>query len=537
MKKNPLIDKLLSESIDEKINELTSKLDRKVNIMEIDAHDLEYEQSYELDNSKGKPKRVIFKGRGKKGKGDSTTQTYHFEDEKGHDFMLSGNGVKSKIKKTDSEMKKENEEFTEGNAFTKKLKDTKKGGEFKIGNKTYTDKSELEEKLYGGQKKLDKNKNNRIDAEDFKILRKGEMEEEMGGMEDAHPRFGKMNFSKMSKDNILNLLTKRLEDDKESEEDEFETEERLEEAKKFIQKAMNKMEKKGTEGSFKEYCGGEVTKSCIDKAMKSGDSKLIKKANFAKNIGGFKGDKHESITYRLKLTENTQIDMNENELVDFIEELVNEAKNNEKLSGTPKGMAEYKRVSKIEKKQNDDAIGQVTKKMKDYLKDGSKGEFEMNPKHFPKGNGELAKMDKKAYTPSGAVQDYTDNFTAAALENIDYDEIHPDEDWVSDNVKGSSRTGNNPEWANAVETPVNDKRNKIRKDNMLAKIKRKAYNKSAQPVVTDKQGSDKSSKLMMKLESTESKPVNEVFEKEQNGIIIEEFNKIMRLMNYGKKTQ
>ena len=447
MNKNPLIEKLLSESIDDKINELTSKLDSKVNIMEIDAYDLEYEETYELDNSKGKPKRVIFKGRGKKGKGDSTTQTYHFEDDKGHDFMLSGNGVKSKIKKTDSEMKKS--------------------------------KNELDEKLYGGQSKIDKNKNGKIDAEDFKMLRKGEMEEEMGGMEDAHPRFGKMNFSKMSKDNILNLLTKRLKDDEESEEDEFETEERLEEAKQFIQRAIKK------------------------------------------------DIKNESITYRLKLTENTQIDMNESELVDFIEELVIEAK----LSGEPKGMSEYKRVSKIEKKQNNDAMGEVKKKMKDYLKDGSKGEYTESPKHFPKGNGELAKMDKKAYVPSDAVQDYTDNFTAAALENLDYDGINPDEDWVSDNVKGSSRTGNNPEWANAVETPVNTKRDKIRKDNLLAKLKRKAYNKSAQPVISDKTGQDAGDKIMMKLES---KTVNE---KEQNGLIMEEFSKIMHLMNYTKKTQ
>ena len=338
---------------------------------------------------------------------------------------------------------------------------------------------ELEERLYGRQSKIDKNKNGKIDAEDFKMLRKGEMEEEMGGMEDAHPRFGKMNFSKMSKDNILNLLTKRLKDDEESEEDEFETEERLEEAKQFIQRAIKK------------------------------------------------DIKNESITYRLKLTENTQIDMNENELVDFIEELVIEAK----LSGEPKGMSEYKRVSKIEKKQNNDAMGEVKKKMRDYLKDGSKGEYTESPKHFPKGNGELAKMDKKAYVPSDAVQDYTDNFTAAALENLDYDGINPDEDWVSDNVKGSSRTGNNPEWANAVETPVNTKRDKIRKDNLLAKLKRKAYNKSAQPVISDKTGQDAGDKIMMKLES---KTVNE---KEQNGLIMEEFSKIMHLMNYTKKTQ
>ena len=169
--------------------------------------------------------------------------------------------------------------------------------------------------------------------------------------------------------------------------------------------------------------------------------------------------------------------------------------------------------------------------MRDYLKDGSKGEYTESPKHFPKGNGELAKMDKKAYVPSDAVQDYTDNFTAAALENLDYDGINPDEDWVSDNVKGSSRTGNNPEWANAVETPVNTKRDKIRKDNLLAKLKRKAYNKSAQPVISDKTGQDAGDKIMMKLES---KTVNE---KEQNGLIMEEFSKIMHLMNYTKKTQ
>ena len=514
MNKNLLIEKLLSESIDDKINELTSKLDSKVNIMEIDAYDLEYEETYELDNSKGKPKRVIFKGRGKKGKGDSTTQTYHFEDDKGHDFMLSGNGVKSKIKKTDSEMKKSKNELDEklygGQSKIDKNKNGKIDAEdfkmLKKGKKTETDEQwqalaepaiaaattwaldkfvesnegvELEERLYGRQSKIDKNKNGKIDAEDFKMLRKGEMEEEMGGMEDAHPRFGKMNFSKMSKDNILNLLTKRLKDDEESEEDEFETEERLEEAKQFIQRAIKK------------------------------------------------DIKNESITYRLKLTENTQIDMNENELVDFIEELVIEAK----LSGEPKGMSEYKRVSKIEKKQNNDAMGEVKKKMRDYLKDGSKGEYTESPKHFPKGNGELAKMDKKAYVPSDAVQDYTDNFTAAALENLDYDGINPDEDWVPDNVKGSSRTGNNPEWANAVETPVNTKRDKIRKDNLLAKLKRKAYNKSAQPVISDKTGQDAGDKIMMKLES---KTVNE---KEQNGLIMEEFSKIMHLMNYTKKTQ
>jgi hypothetical protein len=63
---------------------------------------------------------------------------------------------------------------------------------------------------------------------------------------------------------------------------------------KFIQKATKEMEKKGTTGKFGKWCkdhgfGEEVTLKCINKAMKSEDSDVVKMANFAKNIGGYKG--------------------------------------------------------------------------------------------------------------------------------------------------------------------------------------------------------------------------------------------------------
>jgi hypothetical protein len=66
---------------------------------------------------------------------------------------------------------------------------------------------------------------------------------------------------------------------------------------KFIQKATSKMEKKGTEGKFGKWCkdngfGEEVTMRCINKAMKSENSDVVKMANFAKNIKGYKGSKH-----------------------------------------------------------------------------------------------------------------------------------------------------------------------------------------------------------------------------------------------------
>jgi DNA-binding Lrp family transcriptional regulator len=244
---------------------------------------------------------------------------------------------------------------------------------------------------------------------------------------------------------------------------------------------------------------------------------------------------------------NKNLRLTENELIDVIEKLVKEeiekefkVKDNIRKTAKPRGLATYEKAVRGSKTENDDYIKSVTKKMKDYLKDASKGDYDMNPKIFPAGNGQLVKMDKKAYIPSSAVEDYTDNFTAAALENLLFDEINPKEDWITDNIEGSSRTGNNSEWANAVETPTNKKRNKIRKDNLLGAVKAQAYNKSPQPIVTDEAGestsgghsnlklNNKANKILKQLESTEDK---------NNKLIKEEFNKMTHLIKYNRKTQ
>ena len=317
-------------------------------------------------------------------------------------------------------------------------------GSNKMGLDKY--KFSMNERLRGRQRNIDKNKNNKIDAEDFEMLRKGETKE------------GKMN-------------------------------EKLKGGQKNIDKNKN----------------GKIDSEDF-KMLRKGETKEGKKS----------------------------VKLSESEMIDLIEKLVREEKASEqqtkniKSAGKPKGLAKYEQIHTKDGKENNEYLKSVTKKMKDYLKDGSKGDFDMNPKMFPKGNGELAKMEKKAYIPSTAVEDYIDNFTAAALENLDYDEIQPNEEWVTDNIEGSSRTGNNPEWANTGESDVNKKRNKIRKDNMLAKIKRKAYNKSPQPVVSDNAGEDKGSAIMAKLESTEPK---------QSKQINEEFDRMKSLMGYNQKTQ
>jgi hypothetical protein len=310
--------------------------------------------------------------------------------------------------------------------------------------------SEIMEKLYGRQNKLDKNKNGKIDSEDFKILRR----------------------KKESKEG----------------------------------NAFTGMLKKTPKGGKFELGGKTYTD---------------------------KSDLDESVLYRLEYINESAL-FTEDEIIDIIEGIIkeeNKIKDNIKKGKTPAGYVAYEKSHKGSKKEEGDYMKSFEKKMKDYLKDGSKGKFDMNPKQFPMGNGEIEKMEKMAYVPSNAVQDYVDNFTAAALENLDFnDGITPNENWMTDNIEGSSRTGNNPEWANAVETPTNKKRNKIRKDNLLGKLKRKAYNKSVQPVVSDKSGNetDKASKIMMKLESTENKKIEK---------LNEEFDRMRKLIGYQDKTQ
>lgn len=316
---------------------------------------------------------------------------------------------------------------------------------------------EMTEKLHGKQHRIDKNKNGRIDGEDFKLLRKKrEMKERLYG-----------NQNRIDKNN------------------------------------NNKIDAE--------------------------DFKMLRK---------------ESLTYKLVLDESTNevFYLKENEMINIIENIVLEEKKTKKTKVNNATKSSQERS----KKENEDYIKSVTKKMKDYLKMGSKGDYEMEPTHFPKGNGELAKMSKMAYVPSETTKEYIENFTAAGLENLEYDEIHPNEDWVTANLVGSSKTGNNPKWGNAVETEVGERRNKIRKNNLLAKVKRDAYQKDDQPIRYDRTGEDLGDtvdQLLSKYSKKDSKPKNqktkknESFVDENKNVINEEINIMKDLFNYNIRTQ
>ena len=359
--------------------------------------------------------------------------------------------------------------------------------------------------------------------------------DELGGMDDGHPRFGKKKFpKKMSDDEIERILRGDDDDDSNIEIEDKDSPrqirhrremgegKKLSKGQEYIAKQAEPKDKIDSKDFAKLRSKKTETKEGKKFPDLSGDGKVTRKDVLLGRGVKLNGKKktNESEIYQLTIDGRKHY-FTESEMVDVIEKIVIEEA---KKGSNPKNVTKYSQDRS--KSENEKNIADVTKKMKEYLKNQSKGSYEANPKHFPKGNGELGEMSKKAYKASTAVEEYVENFTAAALENLDYDDIKPNEKWVEDNMVGSSKTGNNPKWANAVETDVNEKRNKIRKDNLLAKMKKKAYNKAPQPV-NDEAGenTDKASKIMMKLESVEDKKV------------INEIEKMKDLIGYKKKTQ
>jgi len=395
---------------------------------------------------------------------------------------------------------------------------------------------EMSEKLHGNQHKLDVAKPKGVlNKKDFEKLRDMKETEDM---EEQETEEG-------------NEFSGALADAKKSGKDSFKVGGKTYPVKEAEEKWIQKTDMK--KGALRKKLGipeGEkipksklnslkkdlMSKSKGDKKLSASDAKLLKQVNLALTLGDIKENKET-----LRLTEIELIDLIESIVKEQESEKMKEPKNNIKIK-TPIGLTSVQKANKKTGEISDAHIKDTAKKIADYMKTGSKEKFTTDPKHFPKGNGELAKMDKKTYKASNAVEEYIDNFTAAGMENLVYDEIHPNEEWVTDNIEGSSRTGNNPKWANAVETDVDKKRNKIRKDNLLGAVKQMAYNKAPQPTeeignstVSKKfnknfgKGSGvKANKILNQLESV----------KDKNNIRInEDMEKMKNLITYNRKTQ
>jgi hypothetical protein len=255
----------------------------------------------------------------------------------------------------------------------------------------------------------------------------------------------------------------------------------------------------------------------------------------------------EETLYRISTNGESAL-FTENEIIDLIENIVNEekVKSNLKNSTTPKGMSEYERVHKADKKEEDQYFKEVRKKMDDYTKNmsdkGSKYEMKETQK-FPTGNGGV----KKKYTPSEAVDDYNDAFSYPGQTNLRY-EIKPNDEWMEANLVGSSKTGNaqvdedGNALGNVVPSKVGEKFLDNYKNNYYGDEQANAsYKRQAQPIEQagehTESGSLKSKKGGKKTAQSILNKVDESITPKEQQKLSEEFIRMQQLIGYDHKTQ
>ena len=346
---------------------------------------------------------------------------------------------------------------------------------------------------------------------------------ELGGMDDGHPRFGNKNLSRMSRKAKEDLMGDR---DSKDEEDDFdfveldldeaELEEKLFGGQHKIDKNKNgRIDRE----DFKMLRGRKYeTKEGAKPDFLDLDDDDDKKEPMKTAAKQAKGKKVEETYYRIENFGSTLF--TENEMVDMIEKIIKENTKYEKGKVSTSNVLKSS-LNRSGKDEND-YIKSVTKKMKEYLKDGSKGDYEMNPKHFPKGNGELEEMEKMAFSLTDDNEDF--NYEIAGLNIPVPDAIEFKDERMNKYYEGSSETGNAP-GGNALESDANSRFNKMRKKQTLDKLKKQSYNKAPQPVFNEKSGQEKGEGIKIKLESTEEKKV------------LSEISKMKNLIGYNQKTQ
>lgn len=419
---------------------------------------------------------------------------------------------------------------------------------FALLKKVLLENAEKTENLKGKQKELDVAKpKGKLTAADFKKLRDmneitfGDTEDDevepYGDFKTEKPKVYDMKEAKYNKNKaaaFINYLKNSMDnnmekslDNKKGDQIDFD-----------FEMDMQNMDEEDT-------MEGNAFSGALAKARKDGKSSFEvdgKKYSVEEKVNM---DEMNDKTMKSMKTKKT-LKMTESEVIDMIEKIVIEQKANfqKQTSAVEPG---FNKISSKNKEVNSDHVKDVMKKMKDYLKTGSDGEYEMNPQNFPVGNGEMKETPKKAYKPSDAVDEYVDAFAYPGQTNLVYDEIKPNDEWIEANLVGSSKTGNaqvdddGNALGNVVPTKTGEKFYKNFKDNLYgAEQMTASYKRYPQPVdqagegtedgaLALKKGAAKAQKVLNQLESTKTV--------KNDKILNEEFSRIKNIISYGKKTQ
>lgn len=263
-----------------------------------------------------------------------------------------------------------------------------------------TENNDMKEELKGGQKKIDKNHNGKIDAEDFEILRgnkKDTKEELIGGQK------------KLDKNDNGEIDAEDFEILRGEKQDTEEGEECNECGSGYMEEDINEMLETCNE------CGGMMNEEGI----------------CAECLGTMMESKKKT----LRLTES--------ELIELITKMVNEA-------AVP-GLETQKKVRSASGKENEANLNDVKKKIKGQLEipGGTNPEF---PEQNKKGK-------KVAVNNTEKDDEYVSNFRGGTLLDLDYDNEPSEQfkDRLKKALDGDSTMGNSHDAGNVISTDTGKK--------------------------------------------------------------------------------
>ena len=429
--------------------------------------------------------------------------------------------------------------------------------EEKFGKKGQWMEVEMDEELHGGQHRIDvASPKGKITAADFKKLRKDRNEQVeidvLGGKtKDEEKNLRKdRNEQDIVIDDTLIGKTKNLRKDRNEEKDMVVID--------VLGGKTKNIKKDRTEQPdvvVDDILGGKIKYEETDEEVEEGNaftgalSKAKKSGKDSFNVDGK--------TYHVKENRNN-LSLTEDELIDMIENIVKEQmvkdsaeKNNFGVT-KPQGLKKTEKAQGESKKENDDYASEVVKKMKDYMKDMfmGGGKYDENPDDFPQSNYQMDKDSKiMKYDPSEAVDEYIEAFSYPGMTNLVYDEIKPDDEMISSQIKGDSKNGNAVTGKDGKALGNVSKRSqktgeRFKKnfdENLYgAEQMNASYKRQSQPVdiagekkesgnlSSKKTSTQKAQKIMNQLESVESKTTK---------IINEDLEKMRNLISYNRKTQ
>jgi hypothetical protein len=404
-------------------------------------------------------------------------------------------------------------ETKEGNAFTGAMTKAKESGEktFTVDGKEF----DVEEELKGGQKKLDKNHNGKIDAQDFKILKgqkqdtKEEKEEEtceQCGSDNINEDWGSSDQGYMNKrihrdlgeptsfpfdlEAVQNAAAEAVDDHwDEWEEYENDRDGLIDYAVRLYYRAYFKDTFEKMEQMFapKQDNTQDEMNEMMDTCNECGG--MMNEEGMCTECSG---NMMESKKKTLRLTES--------ELVKLIGKMVSEA-------AVP-GIETQKKVRSASGKENDTNLNDVKKKIK--------GQLEIpggtNPE-FPEAN----KKGEKVVTNNTEKEDeFVSNFRGGTLLDLDYDN-EPSEQFnarVKKALDGDTTMGNSHNAANVIATDTGKKLVDRAKKKEAEQEKAPMYKKDPGP----KDRIDESEKL-------------------KTNLINEDIEKMKKMFGYNKKTQ